>query len=611
MKKLISYVENKMLNEALEHIIASTPHIPEHVIRHYYNHALDDSDKSDRMLQFVLKLHKNNSISPEMSEYIKPHMAVVARANLKNRLSGINSLDELQVLTDPHMHMAKTKKAQIDSDMPIEVDTPNITVRRIKNQKAAIKAAILPSDNIHAKHLPKANWCVSLDDEDKEGNGKTYFNHYTRNSNVPMFTIEDKKNKRLHAIINNPETPLRELQYRDEYDKTIDEQDSNPHDDNLHLLSGLYAGVLKKHPELVNHEIGKSLLARPSISLYHNPHTTEEDVSKAFDNEYSKPILDSGEMSGIINHPKFNLDDHSPSNMAPSKLRVMLNGIRTESIANKILSHDHVIYNSNAPQMASILSKVPIHPDILTKVFDTSKKKYDIEDDVYGMARVCRGMLTNVNANAEHITNALNHLKDNELGVGEDNIVKKVMSNPNTNTSHITSLHQIMPYSTGDVNRFFYSIKGLPHHIILSALEKNRGASRFVQQEFPREVATEVINNQHNYESEAVARALKNPNLSFDEVSKHMHTGYLFHHVLDRNDIPQHVIDHIMSNHPDSAFNNVANFHQPQMDILANENINHKIKKEHLQHIVDTNDPHNATFAENILKGKNVWGYDK
>lgn len=611
MKKLTDYIHAKMLNEALENVILEHPNIPESTIRHYYNHALDDSDKSDRMLHFVLKLHKNNSISPEMSDYIKPHMGVVARANLKNRLSSINSLDELQVLTEPHMHLQKAKKMQIDSDMPIDLDTPNITVRHIKNQKAAIKAAILPNDNRFKSQISKAKWCVSIDDALGEGNGVSYYNHYTNNNKVPMYTIEDKKGNRLHAVIHDTSRPMSEIQYRDEYDRTIAEEGQHPNEDNLHEYPKLYANLLKKYPELVEHQIGKDLLSRPIIKLYHSPNVTHYDVMDLFHEKINNMKgSDKMEMAGIVNHPEFDMDASDITSLPRTHLGRVLSVIRNEKVANKLLSNDHVLHTAAPSHVAELLSKVAIPSDTLHKVFDISKKHYEVEDDVYGMKRIANGVLSNQNANENHIDKALDFLNDSDMRIDDDTL-NKLISNTHLNQDHLNKLHKIMFNSSSDSQKIFYNLPNLPKHVLLNHMERNSTISYKVNRPIPREIALEVLKSPNSYCHGAIVDSITSPYINFDEAKHMMNVGSHFNSVLYRKDVPQHVIDDIMSKDANAPLTPGYNNYAAQMALLNNEEINHKIKKEHLQAIIDSQEPHNAFFAENVLNGKTAFGGSK
>lgn len=609
MKKLSQYVEQKMINEALEHVIANSPHIPENTIRHYYNHALDDSDKSDRMLHFLLKLHNNNSISPEMSDFIKPHMAVITRANLKSRLNGINSLEDLQTLTSPHMHLQKTKKVQTDENMPIEIDTPNITVRRIKNHPAAIKAAFIPNDNIHKPELDKAKWCVSLDNDTSENRGSYYFNHYTKGNTIPMYTIEDKKNKRLHAIIHNPEDSLKEIQYRDEFDRTPN-QELHPEDDNSHLLPSLYADILKKNPELVNHKIGQDLLARPSIKLHYDTATTTNDVMNEFHKTLDDRMIDVTALSGIMHHPKFDPNKIEFGSLSHQQRNMTVNAIKDERNANVILNNDIIVNHVPPSVIQQTLNSTPTNSHVLTKILHTHINDPELSDNIYGVKRIINGVMGNANANAEHITTGLNYLGDNKLGMDSETL-ERVLKNKNLNQSHISQIHSIMSKNDHLTHTrvIFYSHPAVPKHMLLSALEKNTSTSddlAYNIKAFPKEVSQHIVNNVDNYGRNAVEKALHSPNISYNDVSHLLHTHY--NRILERHDVPQHVIDDIMSKHPDTDFGDHFQHYAAQLTLLLNDKVNKKIKKEHLQAIIDRGDVHNSYFASNIIHSKNEWG---
>lgn len=218
MKSFISIlVEQYDLMESLDSVIQANPDIPESVIRHYHTNALDDNNKSDRALNFVLKLHRKGHITPDNAKDLKHHMTAVSRANLFSKLKEVDSLDKLKNVTLPHIDNITTKRERINASSPTVFENDHIKITQHLDHEAAIRGSRLHPENpvYHKCNEPgKAQWCVSTDNKE----GSNHFNNYTSYGAHPLYTIFNKQTKRVHALVANPSKNIHDFELRDERD---------------------------------------------------------------------------------------------------------------------------------------------------------------------------------------------------------------------------------------------------------------------------------------------------------------------------------------------------------------------------------------------------------
>ena len=68
------------------------PHIPEQTIRGYHQNALPDNNKSDRLLNHVLKLHNAGEITPDRASELKPPLTALHNTKQLGKLSQLKTL---------------------------------------------------------------------------------------------------------------------------------------------------------------------------------------------------------------------------------------------------------------------------------------------------------------------------------------------------------------------------------------------------------------------------------------------------------------------------------------------------------------------------------------
>lgn len=288
------------LIESLNSVIKDTKDIPEDIIRQYYSNALPDNNKSDRLLQHVLKMHRNNEITPWDSIKVKQHLSILNNSNNLHRINGNHTLKHLEASTIGLEDKKYTKKENIDKNTSIILNNDNLLIRQHHNHQSAIKGAYLHPQNpmaIHTNEPGKAEWCISADNED----GKEHFNNYSNHGNVPIYTIHNKHTKRTFAYVPNPDN----TEIRDEKDVLI-----HP------------AHILFQHSDIINTPIGEHILKHNPIlhkflqkypynlsstdihKILNTSNTQDDSIlmhHNNFDNTHVDKIFEKGNIDSIDN----------------------------------------------------------------------------------------------------------------------------------------------------------------------------------------------------------------------------------------------------------------------------------------------------------------------
>lgn len=308
----LALLEQYYIMEGLDEVISRNPSIPSQVIKDYHRTSLPDNNKSDRLLDHVLKMHRSGNITPESSHLLKPHLTALSNTNQLNKLPQLNTLDDHKDATKDILDKSVTKKERIDKNTPVLLNTPDILVRQHLNHESADKAARMHPEN-PMYNVPtekgKAAWCVSLGGEA----GQVHFNHYTERGNLPMYTIYNKKTKRIHALVANPNDTRHTVELRNENDDrpyTVNDDlksfiSSHPGlektpaglhlrrltDEHIKQESDKVATAMtdssKLHSALLDDEISDP----KRIALLSSPHITEEHIKAIVTSPSTSPQL--------------------------------------------------------------------------------------------------------------------------------------------------------------------------------------------------------------------------------------------------------------------------------------------------------------------------------
>ncbi len=346
MNFITTLLEQYNLMESLDSIIKSNPNIPEQTIRAYHQHALPDGNKSDRVLNHVLKMHRNSEITPDRAAELKPHLTALHLANQLNKISSLKTLGDHKNATIGMN--TSTKKERVDVNTPVVYEDNNIVVKQHLNHESAIKSAILhPTNPMYNEttETGKAQWCTSSDSK----LGNTRFNTYTNNGTTPLYTIHNKVTKRIHALVADESKEPNKVELRDEKDSLPPTVNGNKS----------IAGVLYRYPGIEKSPAGTFLKQKyPDDFNSVNkipPSATSDDLQHFIDNgsdseklaAYQHPNLSYKQMQqgldGKMDHIKMVLSNEAvPNDLVDN---VVENSPFYEPIS-AALQHPNVSYNS-------------------------------------------------------------------------------------------------------------------------------------------------------------------------------------------------------------------------------------------------------------------------
>ena len=537
LHEMRAILENIFLNESLDSIIKDNKDIPEEVIRKYHSDALDDNNKSDRALNFVLKLHRKGEIIPDEAKNLKNHMRVVSKLNLFPKLKEVNSLSSLHELTSPHIDKVATKKELNDADSPVVFENEHIKITQHKTHDSAVKGAMLHKDNPVANQCNekgKAQWCLSVGGE----SGKSYFDSYTRNGSSPLYTIFNKKTKRVHALVADSSKSVSDRELRDEKDRNMyDDYPSlnnfiNSHkgiEDSVvgeHLFKGsdIPKGIHKElpadaTPEKIrevaenlkpNFRLAANLNLNPNFRLaaLAHPNAPHDLLASKIHIPHTSmnPNLPKHLLATALEHP-----DDEVRNMAVKHHKLTSDQIdkfitdknatvRTNAVVNNDLSSDQIdrfITDENANVRHNAISKPNSSSDQINFVLKNDKHP-----------AVKRLLMSHKNIDNSHIQTALNdadedvrtaaiqHKKATEEDLSNvlENGIEKTkiaaLDNKNINSNHII---KALDDKNANVRNKAASVSFLPKHID-KALDDKETSVRF--------------------------RAISNPNANTDNIDK-------------------------------------------------------------------------------------------
>ena len=142
-----------LCENTLENVLKNNPDVhSDHISKLY--HLLPNEDKSQRALEMLVRLYKNNAISSHHlndseigNESITTPLATLARAGKRNLYSSINSIDELKNHASQFSKYSVSKSSKQETDSPIVFENDHIIVQQHKTQNACIKAAALHPQN--------------------------------------------------------------------------------------------------------------------------------------------------------------------------------------------------------------------------------------------------------------------------------------------------------------------------------------------------------------------------------------------------------------------------------------------------------------------------------
>ena len=438
-------LEQYALMESLNSIIKDNPHIPEQTIRHYHANALPDNNKNDRLLNHVLKLHKTGAITPESAHLLKPHLTALAASNQLNKLKNLNTLEDHQNATKDIADKSITKKQRVDKNTPTVFENNDIIIKQHLNHESAIKGAKLHPENPMYKETRepgKAQWCVSVDDE----NGANHYNYYTENGQHPLYSTLNKKTKRKSMLLADPNRELHNIEFRSE-------TDGNIASDTPSLYHYMHDNPGVEHTPVGKYLLEKNTKLKPLMQKI-NAKTTSEELNDIL----KKGTLE--EKTIAVTHPKFNnkhiqtmldIGDHDSMKLLKPILK---HTPLSNSTINKALDSEYNV-------VSAVLGNPSLTSDHIDKIVKGDYPIY-IQREALDHPSTTDGNLNNaIDANHTLASYALLHRKARlpQLNAAlkkyprHPGIVNNILGHPDATSEHVN--HAVKMYNSSVVEKIF------------------------------------------------------------------------------------------------------------------------------------------------------------
>lgn len=519
---LKQYNLKESLMESLKTVIEDNPHIPEQTIRGYHQNALPDNNKSDRLLNHVLKLHNAGEITPDRAAELKPPLTALHNTKQLGKLSQLKTLaDHTNAITGLE-DKTVTKKQKVDAVTPVIFENEHIVVKQHLDHDSAVRGAMLNSKNpmFDKTNEPgKAQWCLSVGGS----TGLTHFNNYTKTGKHPLYTITNKKTNRVHALVADPTKDQSNFELRDE-------KDLNPYRTN----AGMHKFMLG-HPGIEKSKAGEFLAKISPVAeetrklLGHNP--SAETIHEVI----NTPNHPAHEL--LLDHPGVNtnalLNKIIPNKSLSTDLR--LSAIQHKSVnaggLGKI-NHDHITSILNDPEEPRSIKTAIIRNPGLTK--DHVKTILAGNND-----RFKNDVLSNPNSPiTEH---EIHHIVSTSTN---SDLLSNALSHPKANVSHVNTLLGRNLMNT-DIHHEMSKVPGLTADHITTLLNSkfntNRSASQLMQ--------SPNFNNSH-----AMLVVKNKPINTSDNYLRHSTVIDAINHKNANPDVTKAAIDTNEIDHKDLAF---------------------------------------------------------
>lgn len=525
-----SSVVSEFLIESLESVIKSNPHIDPEIIKKYHKDALPINNKADKLLNHVLKMHKNGLITPENTSEWQKHLTILNNSNQMNKLRDVDSLDTLKSITAGKENKALTKKEAVDKDTPIVFENDDIVVKQHLTHASAVKGARLNADNrqyLNTKEPGKAQWCLSVDNDQ----GKRHYDSYTENGKNPLYTVFNKKTNSLHAIVADPDRRIPEESsssswYHDEDDDSLpevrDELDrhraENVHDVHTFFLS---------HPGVEDSPVGKYLKSiSPVNKLYNDPfkNMSREQVDHIIRHEPNERVRESllG-MSHITEDQIEHVIKNDPSdrvrkaaiqnpNATVKNISTALKGdssLAQTALSNKLVNEDHLTEALN--HVAGSVQHAAINHPKITEAH-ISQALANSEPYIKVMA------IGKPKATEDHLTEAL---------AGHDpSLSLAALKNPKITLDHLDSaMNSVYP----EVRRAVLRHPKVTEKHLDMAMASNDSESKLLAVQHPKATENHInlgLNEPTTFQSHDVGgTALKHPNATLANLRNGYNSG--------------------------------------------------------------------------------------
>lgn len=318
-------LESILLEDKLKDLQQQNYHIHPDTIKDIWENGVPKNNQG-RYINWSLK-ENTKSFDPK-----RTRSALEIYDRNKDKIGKFNhqwSINDLERVVHPYTDEGKSFNKKAEDGTHTEYEDEHLIVRRHDSHESAVKAAQLhPSNSCYnnLKEPGKAAWCVSLGGDV----GKMHFNHYTKNGESPMYTVENKKDKRKTALVFPDEL-------RDEHDNSLSLSD-----------------VMKKHP---------TVHKTPSLSHHFEEQKLLDDVKNQ---NASEDTLLRG-----INHPAAEIQQAAMNNPNATE-KVIHNGITRENLYNTVTRNydlpEHILFKLAGNKDSNVAKEAIRHNNATERV---------------------------------------------------------------------------------------------------------------------------------------------------------------------------------------------------------------------------------------------------
>jgi len=347
-------------------------------------------------------------------------------------------------------------------DHTVVYDSPTLRITQHHTHQSAIEGGTLKKENPHCQELNgKAKWCVSAD----SSTGKTRFDSYTKNGSAPLYTIDDKTNKRKYALVADKAQGIDAAEIRDEHNNyphyKMENDDyerhisKNPDDHEIHHF-------IKKYPELMHTPL-KSFLSGEDSKKYkevRNRILSGEYTDKDVDTVFSDPQHDTARYAIARENPQ-DIKQHHIDKFMENDYKA--ESLTREELTNHPLMHSgHISTLMKSKDTNTILTTLKndnIKPEHLMHALDidhykiqvTAIKHKNADQEVYKKAISSVNYIQSPVGVNEHISNhipldkmdndTLNHYFKSR-STNTDNKVHILKTNPSLTTENVYNAYK-------------------------------------------------------------------------------------------------------------------------------------------------------------------------
>ncbi len=483
-----------LCENTLENVLKNNPDVhSDHISKLY--HLLPNEDKSQRALEMLVRLYKNNAISSHHlndseigNESITTPLATLARAGKRNLYSSINSIDELKNHASQFSKYSVSKSSKQETDSPIVFENDHIVVRQHKTHDACIKSAILHPQNpyFNSELKGKANWCISAESD----LGKTRYKDYTNSGANPVYTVYNKNTHRKYMYVHSPNNNLlldSELRNEDQSNNTANLYHS-PHDSN-HNKEGLY----DLFPGVEHSPIGKHIQDFEEAKLQ-TSNLSDNDLFHAAINNFSQYAINNKNMDG----EKFTkLAGHVLQNNDSRGISRFISQYHSHPLMNK-KTFDEFLSKIRIRAYPEVMKSPHFDENSAIKILNDANKSHSaVDSEALAHHYKDVGNENVMNAFINHIASRYKY--ETENGAMESSVLDYLVNRNAIKPHHLDKIADALPNKVDDTHNVpnILEAQGIAqNHIpVLQKLVEKGHTNSLGDVDFPDAFIDKVINN--------------------------------------------------------------------------------------------------------------------